>query len=205
MFFGKWNKSVILTYIGLAVSIFGIFICFNNYEKNVNLAMSCLIIAGVCDLFDGYIARKCKRTEQEKNFGIELDSLVDTIDFIALPIIIFLSLQMNTWYHFVIYTVFAVCGIARLAYFNILVEDNSIPVKYYLGLPVTYTALIFPVVYLFKYILPLNIFRIIYSILIIFVAVLNIINIKIKKPTGIAYFIFSLLAIVAITLYLGVL
>lgn len=205
MFFGKWNKSVILTYIGLAVSIFGIFICFNNYEKNVNLAMSCLIIAGVCDLFDGYIARKCKRTEQEKNFGIELDSLVDTIDFIALPIIIFLSLQMNTWYHFVIYTVFAVCGIARLAYFNILVEDNSIPVKYYLGLPVTYTALIFPVVYLFKYILPLNIFRIIYSILIIFVAVLNIINIKIKKPTGIAYFIFSLLAIAAITLYLGVL
>ena len=205
MFFGKWNKSVILTYIGLAVSIFGIFICFNNYEKNVNLAMSCLIIAGVCDLFDGYIARKCKRTEQEKKFGIELDSLVDTIDFIALPIIIFLSLQMNTWYHFVIYTVFAVCGIARLAYFNILVEDNSIPVKYYLGLPVTYTALIFPVVYLFKYILPLNIFRIIYSILIIFVAVLNIINIKIKKPTGIAYFIFSLLAIAAITLYLGVL
>ena len=205
MFVGKWNKSVILTYIGLAVSIFGIFICFNNYEKNVNLAMSCLIIAGVCDLFDGYIARKCKRTEQEKNFGIELDSLVDTIDFIALPIIIFLSLQMNTWYHFVIYTVFAVCGIARLAYFNILVEDNSIPVKYYLGLPVTYTALIFPVVYLFKYILPLNIFRIIYSILIIFVAVLNIINIKIKKPTGIAYFIFSLLAIAAITLYLGVL
>ena len=205
MFFGKWNKSVILTYIGLAVSIFGIFICFNNYEKNVNLAMSCLIIAGVCDLFDGYIARKCKRTEQEKKFGIELDSLVDTIDFIALPIIIFLSLQMNTWYHFVIYTVFAVCGIARLAYFNILVEDNSIPVKYYLGLPVTYTALIFSVVYLFKYILPLNIFRIIYSILIIFVAVLNIINIKIKKPTGIAYFIFSLLAIAAITLYLGVL
>ena len=205
MFFGKWNKSVILTYIGLAVSIFGIFICFNNYEKNVNLAMSCLIIAGICDLFDGQLARKCKRTEQEKNFGIELDSLVDTIDFIALPIIIFLSLQMNTWYHFVIYTVFAVCGIARLAYFNILVEDNSIPVKYYLGLPVTYTALIFPVVYLFKYILPLNIFRIIYSILIIFVAVLNIINIKIKKPTGIAYFIFSLLAIAAITLYLGVL
>ena len=29
MFVGKWNRSVILTYIGLAVSIFGIFICFN--------------------------------------------------------------------------------------------------------------------------------------------------------------------------------
>ena len=94
MFIGKWNKSVILTYIGLAVSIFGIFICF-NYENSANLAMSCLIIAGICDLFDGQIARKCKRTEQEKNFGIELDSLVDAIDFIALPITIFLRLLLT--------------------------------------------------------------------------------------------------------------
>ena len=205
MFIGKWNKSVILTYIGLIVSIFGIFACFNINEKSINIALSCLIIAGICDLFDGHIARKCKRTEQEKNFGIELDSLVDVINFIALPIAIFLKLQMNTWYHFIVIAVFAVCGIARLAYFNITTEDNSKLVKYYAGLPVTYTALVFPLFYLLKYILPLNIFRIIYSILIILVAMLNIINIKIKKPKGIAYLIFSLLAIIVITLYVGVL
>ena len=204
MFIGKWNKSVILTYIGLAVSIFGILICFNNNEKSVNFAMSCLIIAGICDLFDGAVARKCKRTEQEKNFGIELDSLVDTIDFIALPIAIFLRLQMNTWYHFLIIVIFAICGIARLAHFNITAEDNSKPVKYYTGLPVTYTAMIFPIFYLLKYIMPLNIFNIIYTILIAFVAILNIINLKIKKPRGIAYLIFPLLAIIMLVLYLGV-
>ena len=191
MFIGKWNKSVILTYIGLAVSIFGILICFNNNEKSIGFAMSCLIIAGICDLFDGQLARKCKRTEQEKNFGIELDSLVDAIDFIALPIAIFLRLQMNTWYHYIIMVIFAICGIARLAYFNIMVEDNNNPVKYYMGLPVTYTALIFPVFYLLKYILPLNIFSIIYTALIGIVAVLNIINIKIIKPKGMAYLVFS--------------
>ncbi len=205
MFIGKWNKSVILTYIGLAVSIFGILICFNNNEKSIGFAMSCLIIAGICDLFDGQLARKCKRTEQEKNFGIELDSLVDTIDFIALPIAIFLRLQMNTWYHYIIMVIFAICGIARLAYFNIMVEDNNKPVKYYMGLPVTYTALIFPVFYLLKYILPLNIFSIIYTVLIAIVAVLNIINIKIIKPKGMAYLVFSLLAIIMLILYLGVL
>ena len=151
MFIGKWNKSVVLTYIGLAVSIFGILICFNNNEKSVNFAMACLIIAGICDLFDGQIARKCKRTEQEKKFGIELDSLVDTIDFIALPIAIFLRLQMNAWYHYIIIVFFAICGIARLAYFNIMVEDNNKPVKYYTGLPVTYTALISPIFYLLLY------------------------------------------------------
>ena len=205
MFIGKWNKSVILTYIGLAVSIFGILICFNNNEKSIGFAMSCLIIAGICDLFDGQLARKCKRTEQEKNFGIELDSLVDAIDFIALPIAIFLRLQMNTWYHYIIMVIFAICGIARLAYFNIMVEDNNNPVKYYMGLPVTYTALIFPVFYLLKYILPLNIFSIIYTALIGIVAVLNIINIKIIKPKGMAYLVFSLLAIIMLILYLGVL
>lgn len=205
MFIGKWNKSVILTYIGLAVSIFGILICFNNNEKSIGFAMSCLIIAGICDLFDGQLARKCKRTEQEKNFGIELDSLVDAIDFIVLPIAIFLRLQMNTWYHYIIMVIFAICGIARLAYFNIMVEDNNKPVKYYMGLPVTYTALIFPVFYLLKYILPLNIFSIIYTVLIAIVAVLNIINIKIIKPKGMAYLVFSLLAIIMLILYLGVL
>ena len=205
MFIGKWNKSVILTYIGLAVSIFGILICFYDNEKSVNYAMSCLIIAGICDLFDGAIARKCKRTEQEKSFGIELDSLVDAIDFIALPIAIFLRLQMNTWYHYIILVSFAVCGIARLAHFNIMVEDNSKPVKYYTGLPVTYTALIFPIVYLLKYIISINLFNILYTILIVLVSMLNIINVKIKKPKGIAYLIFPLLAIIVLVLYLGVL
>ena len=86
-----------------------------------------------------------------------------------------------------------------------MVEDNNKPVKYYMGLPVTYTALIFPVFYLLKYILPLNIFSIIYTVLIAIVAVLNIINIKIIKPKGMAYLVFSLLAIIMLILYLGVL
>ena len=205
MFIGKWNKSVILTYIGLAISILGMRICFSNNENSINLAMVCLIIAGICDLFDGQIARKCKRTEQEKNFGIELDSLVDTIDFIALPTVLFLKLQMNTWYYYFVIVIFAICGIARLAYFNITIEDNSKPVEYYIGLPVTYTALIFPICYLLKYILPFNIFLVIYSVLIVFIAILNIIKIKIKKPKGFAYLLFSLLAIIMIVLYLGVL
>ena len=204
MFIGKWNKSVILTYIGLIVSIYGIYVCFSN-TNSINLAMACLIIAGICDLFDGVIARKCKRTEEEKQFGIELDSLVDAINFIALPVAIFLRLQMNTWYHFLIIATFAICGIARLAYFNISTGNNGQPVTYYRGLPVTYTALIFPVFYLLNYICPFNIFNMIYTILILAVAILNILNIKIIKPKGIAYLVFPVLAIIMLVLYLGVL
>lgn len=204
MFIGKWNKSVILTYIGLVTSIVGMFLCF-SFENSINWAISCLMIAGICDLFDGVIARKCKRTEEEKNFGIQLDSLVDTISFIALPVTILLKMQMNSWYQLIIIILFAICGIARLAYFNISVEDNNTPVKYYSGLPVTYTALIFPVFYLLKYVVSVDIFNILYTVLVFIVAILNILNIKIIKPKGIAYGIFSILAIGLLILYLGVL
>ena len=204
MFIGRWNKSVILTYIGLIVSIFGIYICFNNLNK-INIAISCLIIAGICDLFDGAIARKCKRIEEEKKFGVELDSLVDVIDFIALPIAIFFGLQLNTWYNLLLIGLFAICGIARLAYFNSTLEDSSNPVQYYWGLPVTYTALIFPIVYLLKYIVPSNVFNAIFTLLIGLVAILNIVKIKFIKPKGKAYLFFGILAIAVLVLYLGVL
>ena len=86
MVIGKWNKSVILTYAGLLVAVLGIFLAFT--QEKINYAFCCLMVAGVCDLFDGMVARRCKRTEEEKMFGIELDSLVDVVSFIALPICI---------------------------------------------------------------------------------------------------------------------
>ena len=112
---------------------------------------------------------------------------------------------MNEWYHFIIIATFAICGIARLAHFNVSIEDNSKPVKYYTGLPVTYTAMIFPLFYLLSYVIPFNIFTIIYTILIAVVAMLNILKIKIIKPKGVAYLIFPILAIITLVLYLGVL
>lgn len=205
MIIGKWNKSVILTYVGMLFSILGIFIIINNKE-NILISLSCLIIAGICDLFDGAIARKCKRTEEEKKFGIELDSLVDVINFIAFPMVIFMNINLKTYFDFIVIFVFSLCGIARLAYFNISVEDSNTPIKYYKGLPVTYTALIYPLAYLLKYaIIEDNIFNIVFSIITLLIAILNVLNIKIIKPKGKAYLFFSILAIGMLVLFLGVL
>ena len=83
MIVGKWNKSVILTYAGLILAVLGMFLALT--QEKINYAFCCLMVAGICDLFDGMVARRCKRTEEEKKFGIELDSIVDTMSFIALP------------------------------------------------------------------------------------------------------------------------
>ena len=142
MIVGKWNKSVILTYAGMLFAVLGMVLAFTCGK--INYAMCCLMVAGVCDLFDGMVARRCKRTEEEKKFGIELDSIVDTLSFVALPVCIFISMGLTKVWDIVIFMFFALAGVARLAYFNIDTADSEKAVKHYTGLPVTYAALIFP-------------------------------------------------------------
>ena len=203
MFIAKWNKSVILSYVGLVFAIIGMYICVTT--GNILHALSCLIVSGVCDLFDGKIARMCKRTKDEIKFGIQLDSLVDTASFVVFPIIILLTMGLTDWYQLPVLALFAICGIARLGHFNCLVEDSDKPVPFYTGLPVTAIAMILPLLYLFSYIIPSNIYPIVLTILIGVNALLNILTIKVKKPKGIAYPIFAIAAIVMLVLFLGVL
>ena len=61
------------------------------FEKNTFGAVICLMIAGFCDMFDGTIASTKERTQQEKCFGIQIDSFSDLICFGALPAIIVYS------------------------------------------------------------------------------------------------------------------
>lgn len=203
MFIGEWNKSVILTYIGVGFAVLGICLAGSG---SLLQAYACLMTAGVCDLFDGAVARKCKRTEAQKRFGIELDSLADVVSFLALPVAICIGMGMRQWYHMAVLLLFSICGIARLAFFNAADADGEEPVKYYRGLPVTYTALILPLAYLLKYVLPDNdIFLAVFTGVMALVALLNILDIKVVKPKGIAYVFFAVLAIVMLVLFLAVL
>lgn len=201
MIIGKWNKSVIVTYIGVMFSILGMYFACT---KGIKYAICCLMAAGICDLFDGRIARSCKRTEEEKKFGVQLDSLADVFNFIAFPIVIFVGAGFINPFLILLYILSAICGIARLAYFNISAEGDA-PVRYYQGLPVTYTALILPIVYLLKYVLPPDLFYMVFPAAMLVISILNVLNIKVPKPKGASYILFSLLAVFVLVLYLVVL
>lgn len=200
MFIGKWNKSVILSYLGVCFACFGIYLAIAGFA---NYACICLVLAGVCDMFDGAVARMLSRSEEDKKFGIELDSLADMVDFIALPIVIILSQNKGSIAVLASFAL-AICGIARLAHFNIAAMRRKEKLKYYQGLPVTFSALIFPVAFLMakcffpeqeNHVLPITA---------LITAALNILNIKIPKPYGLAYGIFSGIAI-ALTILLIIL
>ena len=78
-FIGYYNYTVILTYISLFCSIAGMLFTVNGWYK---MAVLCLALSGLCDMFDGKIARrKTDRTDDEKCFGIQIDSLCDMVCF----------------------------------------------------------------------------------------------------------------------------
>jgi len=202
MLLGKWNKSVILSYVGLLFSVCGMYFFI---QGQVNYGVVCLMFAGVCDLFDGTVARRCKRTKEEKQFGIELDSLIDVFDFIALPIVFFYSIGFNQWYFTPLLGLYGIFGIARLAHFNTIVENDNKPVPFYHGLPVTYAALIFPLLYLIISRYFSFLFLVVFGIIIFFVSILFIVDIKVPKPKLKMSIFLLLLAIILSIVYIFVL
>ena len=92
-------------------------------------------------------------------------------------------------------TLYVICGVIRLGYFNITVEENK---GFFKGLPVTFSAVIIPLVYvitrLLRYYEIGNLMLVLYGI----IAILFILDFKIKKPTGIWYVVFPALAIFTI-------
>ncbi len=193
MFIGYYNKSVILTYLGVCFGILGMNFAFS---KEILYAFLCLLAAGICDIFDGPVARKCKRNKKEKMFGVEIDSLADIINFVIFPIIIFHCMGYEEWYHNIIYTMLALGGVIRLGYFNVeaLSFHLSGPVKYYSGLPVTTTSFIFPIAYILSFILKPDVFEGIMTGIILLIAFLFTYNFKIKKLTGNILYLFTFLA-----------
>lgn len=192
IFIGCFNKSVILTYLGLLCAIAGI---ASINQLNSKYTMIFLILAGTCDLFDGFVARKCKRTEIQKEFGKQIDSLADVVNFGVFPVII-VSSYCNDIVTILISTVYIVCSITRLAWFNIH-SNSETSIQYFNGVPITYISILLPLEFVFF--VQLNIFREIIVVSMLLFAITMILNIRIPKPRGIWYIIFPLISIITIT------
>lgn len=205
MFIVKFNKSVIITYLGVIFGIISIYFAFSKMAfadvPYLRYSLIFLILAGICDMFDGKVARMCKRTKQEKEFGIQIDSLADTVNFLCLPVIIMLSLGMHCLIDIIIYTLFILCGISRLAHFNTIADMDN-PVKTYSGLPVTSTAIIYPILGLLHGTINNDVFNLVYILATLITALLFVVKIKVPKLKGIAYIIIPILAAILVTLLL---
>ena len=199
IFFGVYNPSIILTYISVFSALYGIVCIMNQKFATMLIPVIALVVSGVCDMFDGTIARKCKRTEIEKEFGIQLDSLADTVAFVVYPVIMLLYWTNYHAISIVISCFYVFAGIMRLGWFNVTTEENK---GVFQGIPVTSIAIILPLIYMLctKYAVQANVYAIIMQALFTAVGLLFIANIKIAKPTHKARVILCVLAIILIVL-----
>ena len=180
---GFYSYTVVLTYLGLASSAIGMILTFQGFAK---YALFCLAFSGLCDMFDGKVARMKKdRTEDEKRFGIQIDSLCDVVCFGAFPMILCYSIGMRGPAGISILVFYLIAGVIRLAFFNVMEEKRQDETdearKYYQGLPITSIAIILP---LFCTLRPLLGHRFLSElhICILTVGLLFIINFPLRKP-----------------------
>ena len=179
---GFYNYTVILTYSGMLIAFLGIIFLINSIPKP---AILCLMLSGLCDMFDGSIAATKQRNHMEKQFGIQIDSLSDLIAFGILPALFVYFIFPGSLLNMLAPCTYTLCALIRLAYFNVVEEkrqNSSTEIRSeYDGLPVTSVALILPVVYILQKICP-GLAPGIFTALLFIMAVLFISPVKIKKP-----------------------
>lgn len=143
---GFYDYTVILTYLSLASALSGMLFTVNGHFR---LALVCLAFSGLCDMFDGKVARtKKNRTEEEKRFGIQIDSLCDAISFGIFPALWAYCVGMKSPAGIGILILYTTCGVIRLGYFNVMEEKRQETTEEartsYNGLPITSIAIILP-------------------------------------------------------------
>jgi len=190
---GYYNYTVILTYLSLVSACLGMMF---SSTGNFKPALLCLIISGLCDMLDGAVAKTRKRTESEKKFGIQIDSLCDCISFGIQPAVLvyYISKTMSNstvleYISLAIGIIFALCAVIRLAFFNVSEEERQQKEggkkrTGYQGLPVTNASLIFTGLYNAKYFCDGKAFSIVMTVGMAITAFLFVYDFKMFKLTG---------------------
>ncbi len=183
---GFYDYTVILTYMGLASSTIGMMFALSGHYR---LAITCLALSGLFDMFDGKVARSKKnRTYDEKMFGIQIDSLSDVICFGFFPAFFCYSIGMRGYFAIVVLVFYVIAALIRLAFFNVLEINRQSAEgganKFYHGLPVTSIAIILPIIFLLNFILAKQVFYWILLATMLLTGIAFIVDFKLRKPTN---------------------
>ena len=202
---GVFDYTVWLTYFSLIFATLGIVVSLQQ-TGHPYIGVFFLLVCGLCDAFDGRVARtKKNRTDFQKKYGVQIDSLSDLVAFGVLPACIGNAMMRvcptisevptlrkeghiafpSEIFLYVILILYVLAAMMRLAYFNVTEEERqkteSDGRKYFTGLPVTSAALIFPTVLLFQYLIPKDITLVYFGVMLL-TAFLFVSKLQVKKP-----------------------
>ncbi len=130
--------------VSLGNASFGFLSIIMVFEGHLEIAAQFLLVAVIFDSLDGWVARKTKRVDQF-GFGENIDSLSDVISFGVAPGMLLYSACASfsiPYINIVVALLILLCGILRLARFNVLADSSEVNDKNFVGLPIPSTALI---------------------------------------------------------------
>ena len=142
----SYTAADLFTMGNAASGTIAIFLCLNYIDEGRNqyfwIAFILIFVALGCDVMDGYWARRSGRPSV---LGADLDSLSDIVSFGVAPAVLGFTLGLRGFWDVLILVYFVVCGISRLARFNVTamaLSGGSGKVKYFEGTPIPTSVVI---------------------------------------------------------------
>jgi CDP-diacylglycerol--serine O-phosphatidyltransferase len=138
----SYTAADAMTIGNAACGTIAIFLCLDylaaDNRRFLWTAFLLLPLALIFDVLDGYVARLDKR--RQSVLGADLDSLADVISFGVAPAVLGFTLGLRGGWDMLLLTYFVVCGVSRLARFNVtasvLADETTGKVKYFEGTPI---------------------------------------------------------------------
>ncbi len=123
----SYTPADALTIANASCGTIAIFLCVDYMAFSdpwrLWLAIALLPAALIFDILDGYVARLNPR--RQSVLGADLDSLSDVISFGVSPAVLGYTLGLRGGWDMVCLTFFVVCGVSRLARFNVTAAQFS--------------------------------------------------------------------------------
>ena len=167
---------------------------------NFPAAMIGLVWAVFFDWSDGNIARRMKdRTDEQRKFGGQMDSLIDIVSFGICPAVVLLSYgDFSPWFIPGAFLI-AAAGVLRLSYFNVfgLADKSS-----FQGLAIDNNGIFLVLIFVVNSFVNASSFTILLYITILALAVLNVAPVRTPKlSSGRWYYAIALYTLVVTLLF----
>jgi len=191
-----FSISNLISYFSLMAALSSVYFAC---QHDIHIMAGCWALSALFDNFDGKFAAFFKRSDLEKEFGKELDSLVDAFAFLLAPIVGLLILCIPNgpmlFFWLVGALFYLVAGITRLGYFNIL---NRAGTSDFIGIPTPLAGWLLSAALLIPNALPCV------PLLLWILGMLMVTPIRIGRPKGPFFLIWILLILLVIFMHFSV-
>jgi len=194
-----YDRANLLTLTGLVLGVLSIsFSAQGLYAA----AMTALLWALFCDWFDGPLARRMTdRTDDDRAFGAQLDSLADIVCSGVAPAMFLIFIGgLSPWFLPGAFLL-VVAGAMRLAHFNVFGSDDGA----YNGLPIDSNIIVVTALFPFRELLGHITFSWVLYVAVVTLAILNVAPFRMPKLVGGWYYVVATYVVAMTALNVSVL